>query len=46
MLYQYDFELTAPTQLLRIGYEAGFGENTSMGFGFVEMIDQQTLTNC
>lgn len=45
MLYQYDFELTAPTQLLRIGYEAGFGENTSMGFGFVEMIDQQTLAD-
>lgn len=41
MLYEYIFELTAPTQLLRVGYEAGFGENTSMGFGFVEAINEQ-----
>lgn len=41
MLYEYNFELTAPTQLLRVGYEAGFGEKTSMGFGFVETINEQ-----
>lgn len=31
--YQYDFELTAPPELVRLGLLAGFGGNNSMGFG-------------
>jgi len=31
--YLFDFELTAPKTLLSIGYQAGFGEKNSMGFG-------------
>lgn len=31
--YQFDFELCAPKLLLDIGYQAGFGEKNSMGFG-------------
>lgn len=37
--YFYDFEITAPTSLLQIGYESGFGEkNSNYGFGMVEVI--------
>lgn len=32
------FELTAPPELLEIGYEAGFGGKGSMGFGMVEVV--------
>lgn len=34
--YLYDFECTAPVELLQFGYEAGFGEKNSLGFGCVE----------
>lgn len=34
--YQFDFKLKAPAELLRFGYEAGFGEKGSLGFGCVE----------
>ncbi len=36
--YLFDFELTAPKTLLGIGYEAGFGEKNSMGFGCCRML--------
>ncbi|MCB0538258.1 MAG: CRISPR-associated endoribonuclease Cas6, partial [Bacteroidetes bacterium] len=32
----FHFELTAPVELHEIGYEAGFGEKNSMGFGCVK----------
>lgn len=35
--YQFDFKLKAPEPLLRFGYEAGFGEKGSLGFGCVEI---------
>lgn len=31
-------EVKAPSDLLRFGYEAGFGEKTAMGFGCMEVI--------
>ena len=36
--YTYRFALTAPIELLKIGYEAGFGEKNSMGFGCVGVV--------
>jgi CRISPR-associated endoribonuclease Cas6 len=36
--YTYRFALTAPTELLKIGYAAGFGEKNSMGFGCVGVV--------
>lgn len=35
--YLFHFELTAPVELHEIGYDAGFGEKNSMGFGCVEI---------
>lgn len=35
--YQFDFSLKAPEPLLKFGYEAGFGEKGSLGFGCVEV---------
>ena len=35
--YLYDFECNGPVELLRFGYEAGFGEKNSLGFGCVEV---------
>ena len=37
--YQYDFRITAPVELLRLGYYTGFGEKNSMGFGCGEVRD-------
>lgn len=34
--YLFDFSLTAPPELLKLGYYAGFGEKNSLGFGSVE----------
>ncbi len=34
--YTYQFCISAPRELLAFGYDAGFGEKNSMGFGFVE----------
>jgi CRISPR-associated endoribonuclease Cas6 len=31
--YLFDFEVKAPSELLRIGYNAGFGELNNLGFG-------------
>ncbi len=34
--YLYSFELSAPAELMRVGYYSGFGEKNSLGFGYVE----------
>lgn len=39
--YLYDFECTAPEELLRFGYEAGFAEKNSLGFGCVGLKTQK-----
>lgn len=36
--YQFDFEVTAPIEWLRIGYYAGFGGKNSNGFGYCEIL--------
>lgn len=37
--YLFDFELTAPTDLLELGYFAGFGEkNSALGMGMVRIL--------
>ena len=36
--YLFDFEITAPPELIKIGYFAGFGEKGSQGFGFADII--------
>lgn len=36
--YQYNFNITAPVELIRTGYYAGFGEKNSQGFGCCEVI--------
>lgn len=33
------FTVTGSPELIRVGYEAGFGEKNSMGFGMVETVD-------
>lgn len=33
--YLFDFKLKGPADLLRLGYQTGFGEKNSMGFGCV-----------
>jgi len=35
--YLFDFSLKAPAALIRTGYDMGFGENCSLGFGFCEL---------
>lgn len=35
----FDFVVEASQELLKFGYEAGFGEKTAMGFGCVELMD-------
>ena len=34
--FQFTFTISAPVFLLKIGYQAGFGEKNSLGFGCVE----------
>ncbi len=36
--YEFDFEITAPPEFLRIGYYAGFGVKNANGFGFCEIL--------
>lgn len=36
--YVFDFEISAPTNLLEMGYFAGFGEKNSTGFGMVKIL--------
>lgn len=35
--YLFDFKLSAPPELMRMGYYAGFGEKNSLGFGSVDI---------
>ena len=35
--YMMDFSVSGSKELLEVGYEAGFGEKNSMGFGMVEV---------
>jgi CRISPR-associated endoribonuclease Cas6 len=42
--YLFHFELTAPVELHELGYEAGFGEKNSMGFGCVEAVQKPSNT--
>lgn len=36
--YIFDFELTAPKELIEIGYYAGYGTKGSIGFGMAELL--------
>ncbi len=36
--YLFDFELTAPDEVIAVGLDAGFGAMSSIGFGFCEII--------
>ncbi len=36
--YLFEFRLTAPAELMRIGYYGGFGEKNSLGFGCCEVL--------
>jgi CRISPR-associated endoribonuclease Cas6 len=36
--YLCEFELQAPAELLRLGFQAGFGEKNSLGFGCAEVV--------
>lgn len=36
---RFKFEVIGDPELLKLGYEAGFGQNTATGFGCVEVID-------
>ncbi len=36
--YEFDFEITAPPEFLRIGYYSGFGVKNANGFGFCEIL--------
>jgi CRISPR-associated endoribonuclease Cas6 len=38
--YLFDFVITAPTDLIKLGYNAGFGEKNSLGFGCCEIVQQ------
>jgi len=40
--YFYDFELTAPREIIEIGLNAGFGSMNSLGFGFGEVVGNKT----
>jgi CRISPR-associated endoribonuclease Cas6 len=36
--YLFDFELTAPEELIEVGLLAGFGRENAMGFGYAEVL--------
>ena len=36
--FYFDFELTAPKELIEVGLNAGFGSMNALGFGFCEMV--------
>lgn len=43
--YLFDFELSAPKELMEIGYYAGFGVmNSSLGMGFCEEVVEKDVT--
>lgn len=39
--YLCSFEITGNPEIIKVGYEAGFGCNNSLGFGFAEVIGNQ-----
>lgn len=41
--YLFDFELTAPTDILKLGYLGGFGRNNAMGLGMVKVFSDNVL---
>ncbi|MEX0721095.1 MAG: CRISPR-associated endoribonuclease Cas6 [Balneolaceae bacterium] len=43
--YMYDFECHAPAELLKFGYEAGFAEKNALGFGYVEVVENEEVQN-
>jgi CRISPR-associated endoribonuclease Cas6 len=38
--YYFEFELTAPKEMIEVGLNAGFGSMCSLGFGFCEVIEK------
>jgi CRISPR/Cas system endoribonuclease Cas6 (RAMP superfamily) len=38
------FVVRGSVELIALGYEAGFGEKNSMGFGMVEVVDDGART--
>jgi len=40
--YEYHFRITAPPELIRLGYYTGFGEKNSLGFGCGEVRSKKT----
>ncbi len=43
--WQAPFIVTAPPELLQLGWECGFGEGNSKGFGMVQASDSHSITN-
>ncbi len=43
--YLYRFRLKAPSELIRLGYYAGFGEKNSLGFGCAETDKNNYITS-
>lgn len=41
--YMYKFKIHAPTDLIRLMYESGLGEECSQGFGCVEVLDNKKI---
>lgn len=39
--YHYEFELTAPTDLIETGLNAGFGSMNSLGFGYCDVMREE-----
>ncbi len=37
--YLFDFDLKGPKELIKLGYDAGFGEKNNYGFGFTSIIN-------
>lgn len=43
--YIFPFRIQAPAELIRFGYEAGFGEKNSLGFGCGEVQEKKDLNS-
>lgn len=41
--YQFAFQLSAPSELIQLGYYAGFGEKNSLGFGYCKSISDAKM---
>lgn len=40
--YHYEFELTAPKEIIELGLNAGFGSMNSLGFGWCEVVENDS----